>query len=127
MAFVPKKAIVLLTGGSNEVTKGIKRCDFYDLATNQWSNAPPLNVRRTSHASCAIQGFVYVCGGHDGKKARHPIERLDLRSHIEDKKIWETLPSIKCEKGREDPMIAPLSHSEILVVGGIERVNNSYD
>ena len=125
MAYVPKKSLVVVTGGSNEVTKGIKRCDFYDLATDQWSSAPALNERRTSHASCAIQGFVYVCGGHDGKEARNSIERLDLRSHT--KKMWETLPFIKCERGREDPMIAPLNHSEILIVGGIEKDHKSYD
>ena len=82
MAFLKERSVVIVTGGSNVGTKGIKRCDYYDLVKDQWASAPQLNKRRTSHASCALKGYVYVCGGHDGKKARHTIERLYLVSHL---------------------------------------------
>ena len=65
---------VFVSGGFN--TDTVER---YDLAKDEWTRMPSMNVGRYTHASCALGRFVYVFHGTraDGSGYLGSIERLD--------------------------------------------------
>ncbi|XP_076807802.1 kelch-like protein 25 [Clavelina lepadiformis] len=45
-----------------------KSVERYDVTTNKWSDVGEMNVERSSHAACVLQGKIYVVGGVDKNK-----------------------------------------------------------
>ncbi|CAK8684657.1 unnamed protein product [Clavelina lepadiformis] len=50
--------------GDDNATKQ-KSVERYDVTTKKWSDVGEMNVERSSHAACVLQGKIYVVGGID--------------------------------------------------------------
>ena len=59
-----KDELIFLTGGFTIGITNLKKAKVYDIKSNSWSNAPPLNYARNYHSCCALANYIYVvCGG----------------------------------------------------------------
>lgn len=56
---------IYMTGGTEE-EDGLSSVERYDPAKNQWETVAPMNVERTQHNCCAMNGAIFVVGGCDG-------------------------------------------------------------
>jgi len=55
---------VLITGGFNSDSLGLRECEIYDTITNSWETAAPMNDIRYSHDAILLpNGNVFVSGG----------------------------------------------------------------
>ena len=108
---------VYITGGHNSNSITSAKTLKFDLISLQWKeDLPELNKARFYHGSCIAGGKLYVIGGEAlGKIYIDSIEVLDLAP--ENKGAWEI---VKCDRlpARARPWVAPLSGTEVLVMGG---------
>ena len=69
--------------------------DVYEVSTNTWTKAPPLNIARGDASTCAFNNeMLYVYGGKaDYEKFAEKIEKLDARRFISgDRDVaWELI------------------------------------
>ena len=59
-------------------------------AGSTWSKAPSMINARYGCAAVVAHGFLYVFGGHDGKKALSSVERFDGSQWIEAQGMTDT-------------------------------------
>ena len=57
---------VLVTGGSNTDSLGLRECEIYDPIANSWETVAPMNDIRYTHSALLLpNGNVFVSGGPD--------------------------------------------------------------
>lgn len=89
-----KNRFIFVSGGSNPQNwdQYYRSVEYYDIATDTWSAAAPLNKARSYHSSCCMGDFIYVfCGQQKGGRFTDTIERLDAESMINGNALacWE--------------------------------------
>mmetsp|Transcript_21088 Transcript_21088/g.25935 ORF Transcript_21088/g.25935 Transcript_21088/m.25935 type:complete len:201 (+) Transcript_21088:275-877(+) len=106
---------IVLTGGADE--DGLsKKVFMFDLNTEQWLGPQPeLNKARRYHGSCSVGDNVFVFGGKG--------ESFDLLDSIEmlamtGPREWFSF-TVSGLSAREQPLVANVSESKILVLGGL--------
>ena len=60
-----KNRFIFVSGGTNPQNwdQYYRSVEYYDIATDTWSAAAPLNKSRSYHSSCSLGDFIYVfCG-----------------------------------------------------------------
>ena len=109
---------IYLTGGLF-YAQPIAQCESYDPLSDEWNNLPNLNIARSGH-SCTQMGNLklFVFCGRDGSwKNLNSIELLNFNDDTNGK--WNLIKvSDKKLPTRYNPLVVPMSKSEILVMGG---------
>ena len=74
-------------------TTRLKSVEKYDSATNQWKYVSDMNIERTAHAACVLQGKIYVVGGLN--KTNKVVKEIEC--YDPGKGTWTTVRRIKDE------------------------------
>ena len=100
--------------------------DMYNISNDQWTKAPKLNQNRANHSSCVLQNQIYVFCGMTYQKdgAVEPTNTIECLNAIDwvinMQAEWEL---IQLKSGsiseRYQSMVAPISLTQILILGGI--------
>ena len=71
---------------------GLSSVERYDPLTNSWTTVSPMSTARLKHASAALDGKLYACGGWhvSNRTALTSVERYDP-----DTDSWETVAPMK--------------------------------
>jgi kelch-like protein 17 (actinfilin)/kelch-like protein 20 len=64
-------------GGSGPTNDYLSSVERFDPAKNAWEAVAPMSTARTCPAAAAIDGKLYVMGGHDGQNRLSSVERYD--------------------------------------------------
>ena len=56
----------------------LKRVEFYDPATNQWTTTCPMNVARSVAGVASLVSSIYVAGGYNGKDYLDTVKSYDI-------------------------------------------------
>ena len=98
--------------------------DKYDIAANEWSNAPSLNKQRCDHSCCALGDSIYVfCGVNQNGFSMNSIECLDAGALIRGLQVtWQLISLSKGRLSRRSAtLVAPFSQTEIIILGGLVK------
>ena len=100
----------------------INMVEVLDLHTGTWNDGPPLNIARTDASACMIDSdSLYIFGGQNPSNPTgailNSIEHLNFNTGL-----W-MLFAIPMPSGLLSPVVAQISPSQILVLGG----NNGAD
>ena len=70
----------MAVGGYSINKKKLDLCEMYEIATNNWTNLPKLNVSRSGHSACVLANvMVFVfCGRNTEDDAINKIEVFDM-------------------------------------------------
>lgn len=60
--------------GGRQGTHNVRTVEAYDTQSNTWTVMNNINVQRSSHQVVALNGKLYVIGGHDGDKKMSSVE-----------------------------------------------------
>ena len=71
----------------------LKRIIFYDPATNQWTNACPMNIARSVAGVASPGGSIYVAGGYNGKDYLDTVKSFDIELNK-----WLPCPSMNVRR-----------------------------
>lgn len=116
---------IIVAGGYEHATL-IKKCEYYDIARDQWHQMPSMNEEKCSPSLCVLDGkFLYCFGGlakhQSGAYLLSTIELLNLDMIYNQQSSaatkWMTL-SIKLPQQACDVGVVPLNNKEIMVYGG---------
>ena len=82
-----------------------------------------MNYARHHHSGCTMSDYVYVfCGSSGISSNLNSIERLNVTELISGASIcrWHTVPnnSFGYKLAPSDPIVAPISSTEIIILGG---------
>lgn len=119
---------IFVIGGRNmsdvSARLDLTSAEKYDVKRDVWTTAPSLCEPRMSHSSCALDDrFIYTFGGYNGKTLTlGSIERLRALDYLRGRKKerW-TQVELKTKQrisSRMDPVVCPVSETEIAVLGG---------
>ena len=101
---------------------------MYDIKEGRWYNEMPcLLIGRSNHSSCCLGNYLYVCGGYS-KNRSFMLDIEYLRLDVLDKTSrWQqTKPVVYSHMmnyASLNPLMAPISETEILVLGGLDRLS----
>lgn len=68
---------LFIIGGRDEQVRYVNSVECYDPSTNEWKMVAPLIVGRFAGAACALNGSIYVVGGHWQRGFLGTVERYD--------------------------------------------------
>lgn len=109
--------IYAVSGGPNPFPVNrspYRSVEVFDLATNRWTEGPPIPISRHHAASATLDGKLYVMGGErTGDYSLASVERFDPRTGR-----WEELPPLPLGVG--DPRGAAVA-GKVLVMGGQDQ------
>jgi len=86
--------------------------DAFPSDSGAWNALPPMAVRRNGAVAGAMAGFLYICGGSDGKETLSSTVRFNPQTST-----WEALPSMM--RRRRGASIATLMR-QLYVCGGLD-------
>ena len=95
--------------------------DMFDIENDEWNLAPNLNKKRAAHSSCSLENSIFVfCGATQAYMMS--IEMLDAEGFINGEPVeWQL---VQLNEGslspRENPLVASLSDTELLILGGFD-------
>lgn len=103
-----------MTGGLNE-----KTVEKYSVKNDRWCRGPDLSIERMCHASCCLNGTVYLfCGVSSVLAEIDTIEKLSGAATLTPESEWEQIVMPVSILGKQWPIVAPLNSKEILIMGG---------
>lgn len=72
---------VYIVGGSDQINKGIKECEKYEISTQKWSSFGHLQNSRKGAALIEVDNSLYIFGGRndDGSIVKQ-VEKKSLSS-----------------------------------------------
>ena len=111
---------VVATGGL-ESGIPVEKTHRFEMSTQTWQQLPDMNVARSHHASCSLDGNVYVfCGQDRNQEPLNSIEVLeDTASNLDLIEAWKLIRVADTILfPRSSPGVAPLNDNEIVVMGG---------
>ncbi|XP_014679860.1 PREDICTED: actin-binding protein IPP-like, partial [Priapulus caudatus] len=104
-------SLVYVVGGANEFGIELNSAECYNPVTREWTDLPPMRVRR-SFVNCAVmEGYLYAVGGwneHDGTLSS--VERYSI-----DEDAWEDV--VDMGTSRAGASVAAV-HGFVYVIGG---------
>ena len=128
--------LIFLTGGFTTGIGNLKKVKVYDIKSNSWSNAAPLNVARNYHSCCSLANYIYVvCGGYFTVQRFHNVaqttikreghrffERLDVEAFKSNAKAakWQIL-GLNFPFSRDCALVGPVSKNEFFILGGHKK------
>ena len=79
------KEFLIATGGRDKFGKYLNGCELYEIAKDEWTALPPLQVARTQHTGCVVgnRSFYVFCGRKEtfmGEYATNEIEFLESKN-----------------------------------------------
>ena len=93
---------------------------LYKAKMNKWTRKGGMHVARSNHASCTLDTRAYFFGGLDSNHNRlSSIEWFDLESGDRCNAPCDPPAGMKDRFARELPCFAPLSQTEIAIMGGL--------
>eukprot|EP00928_Gymnodinium_smaydae_P062852 TRINITY_DN46607_c0_g1_i1.p1 TRINITY_DN46607_c0_g1~~TRINITY_DN46607_c0_g1_i1.p1 ORF type:complete len:338 (-),score=55.98 TRINITY_DN46607_c0_g1_i1:138-1151(-) len=111
---------IYLVGGSSD-GRALNTMETFETCTRTWESwfcFPPMNTKRTMHASVAVdRGKLFVCGGFDGMRDLKTVERYDSSS-----KEWRRVADM--DHGRSYLAIAAAAGG-IYAIGGQDRLGEN--
>ncbi|XP_022808527.1 kelch-like protein 2 [Stylophora pistillata] len=98
---VATKQKIFVAGGLNEKNKVSRRCEMYNISTNEWHFIGSLNAWRVYGSMVCLNGILYVLGGT--KNNRDRLLSVECYDSTEDKWIEKTsIPVEKYTSGNKD-------------------------
>eukprot|EP00931_Biecheleriopsis_adriatica_P116647 TRINITY_DN92269_c0_g1_i1.p1 TRINITY_DN92269_c0_g1~~TRINITY_DN92269_c0_g1_i1.p1 ORF type:complete len:432 (+),score=81.18 TRINITY_DN92269_c0_g1_i1:51-1346(+) len=86
---------IYVLGGKNDSSSALVTAECYSPLTGQWRVLPPMRTPRYGCAAAAVNGMLYVVGGHDGYKTLATVERFDPSMET-----WVSLPNMLTARSR---------------------------
>ncbi|QJR80881.1 kelch repeat-containing protein [Alteromonas pelagimontana] len=113
---------IYVVGGSHRdwETRKMKRTSLmavYDIATNQWSLAPPMPTEKATYA-VTHDNKIYVVGGFNGEEALTAFERFDPATNE-----WETLEPLPLTLSAHS---AAVWQNSLFTFGDYEDMGSTY-
>ena len=110
----------------SDITKrlDLMNVEKYDIKKDVWSRVPSLNEERMNHSSCVLDDkLIYTfCGYNSSNLAISSIECFKALEYLKGKRkekwVEVELKSKLKIPARLDPIVCPLSETEIAVLGG---------
>uniref|UniRef100_A0A7S4UN90 Attractin/MKLN-like beta-propeller domain-containing protein n=1 Tax=Alexandrium monilatum TaxID=311494 RepID=A0A7S4UN90_9DINO len=100
-------------GGAHYGAGWLNSLERFDPWSGEWEVMPPMKTARIYASMVAIEGFLYVCGGHTQHNVPvAAVERFDPKS-----RTWKEIPSMLHR--RTVPMTAVM-HGQLLAFGGVD-------
>lgn len=98
-----------------------KKCEYYDIAKNQWTEVGELHKGRHYHTMSIVESrFLYVIGGRDSM-TEAPLDSIERLDCYQNDQKWELLNVVNKDNQwtpRDTIGSFALNESEILVFGG---------
>ena len=113
---------VVATGGL-ESGIPVEKTHRFELTTQTWQQLPDMNVARSHHASCSLDGNVYVfCGQDRNQEPLNSIEVLeDTASNLDLIEAWKLIRVADTILfPRSSPGVAPLNRCIRVTAGTAE-------
>ncbi len=66
--------------GYNSEGVAVNTLQSFDMTTQKWTNLPPMEEKRHSHAVCLQGERIIVAGGHNGSEFLDTCEAFDTKS-----------------------------------------------
>jgi len=101
---------VFVFGGKNDSSVALATAECFSVGSGKWRPLPPMPTARYGCASAALDGLLYVVGGHDGKKVLPVAERFHPATSR-----WECLPPMPTARSR---CAAASVRGMLYVIGG---------
>lgn len=110
---------IYVCGGSNE-SEVLASVERFDVKRGKWTELPPMNTPRLSHAAVVFKHRMFVFGGSDGEGPLDTFEVFDLHKHL-----WG--PSLKLGQFEQDLKAAEEEEQEAAAtkIQAIHRGNMS--
>lgn len=105
-------------GGIVDNQSNVSSVSKYDYNTNQWKQLSPLRALRSEHCAVALEEFIYVIAGSDGKSFPKSVECYNPAVDQ-----WVSAPDML--NARRLAAAAATSDRKILVVGGFSDLNSN--
>ncbi|CAE8711397.1 unnamed protein product, partial [Polarella glacialis] len=86
---------IYVFGGKNDSSPALATAECFSPHRNEWRTLPPMKTQRYGCAAAAVNGMLYVVGGHDGQTALASAERFDPAVGR-----WTTLPNMPTARTR---------------------------
>ncbi|CAD8162651.1 unnamed protein product [Paramecium pentaurelia] len=97
-------------------------CEKYSLVSDEWKIIDPLQKQKCAFAAAAaINKFIYVFGGFDGRERLNTIERYSVKENQ-----WKVL-DVKFKQGFSNAAAISYDDNKILILGGGSNQGFSYD
>ena len=87
----------------------LKRVEFYNQATNQWTNACPMYIARSVAGVASLGSSIYVAGGYNGKDYLDTVESYDIELNK-----WLSCPSMNVRRS----VLGLVAYGGCLYAGG---------
>lgn len=68
---------LFVIGGRDDRANCLNSVECYDPSTQEWQTVAAMRRTRANTAACAVNGSIYVFGGHDAESGLSSIERYD--------------------------------------------------
>ena len=113
--------LVAIAGYDTGTWTYLSTVSYYDIAGDTWKGLKAeLNIARSSHSACTLNGIVYVFCGLGGRYPINSIEMISESSLLANAttlwqliKVAENILTKRCL-----PAVAPLNDTEIAILGG---------
>ncbi|CAD8167625.1 unnamed protein product [Paramecium octaurelia] len=97
-------------------------CEKYSLVSDEWKIIDPLQKQKCAFAAAAaINKFIYVFGGFDGRERLNTIERYSVKDNQ-----WKVL-DVKFKQGFSNAAAISQDDNKIFILGGGSNQGFSYD
>ncbi|CAD8161521.1 unnamed protein product [Paramecium pentaurelia] len=105
---------VYAIGGYDGTTKQmLSCCEKYSLVTDEWKMIDPLQKQKCAFAAAtALNKYIYVFGGFDGRDRQNTIERYSVKDNQ-----WKVL-ELKFKQGFSNAAALSQDDNQILILGG---------
>eukprot|EP00929_Paragymnodinium_shiwhaense_P036521 TRINITY_DN19564_c0_g2_i2.p1 TRINITY_DN19564_c0_g2~~TRINITY_DN19564_c0_g2_i2.p1 ORF type:complete len:452 (-),score=98.79 TRINITY_DN19564_c0_g2_i2:109-1464(-) len=103
-------ADLYVVGGKDDTAPALASAERYSFRTELWEPLPPMRAARYGCAAAALEGKLYVVGGHDGRLVLAAAERFDPLTGK-----WEYVPNMPTARSR---CAANSVRGHLYVVGG---------
>ncbi|CAK69936.1 unnamed protein product (macronuclear) [Paramecium tetraurelia] len=105
---------VYAIGGYDGTTKQmLSCCEQYSLAADEWKMIDPLQKQKCAFAAAtALNKYIYVFGGFDGRERQNTIERYSVKDNQ-----WKVL-EVKFKQGFSNAAALSYDDNQILILGG---------
>ena len=106
-----------MIGGWSEKRK-FSDIDVYNIELDEWrANREQLKFAKRTFSSCLLGDYIYLL--YDERKV---IERIDARALTETSQPLQSTQIVHTMPNLKNPLIAPISESEILIAGGFHFI-----
>ncbi|CAK80422.1 unnamed protein product (macronuclear) [Paramecium tetraurelia] len=105
---------VYAIGGYDGTTKQmLSCCEKYSLVADEWKMIDPLQKQKCAFAAAtALNKYIYVFGGFDGRERQNTIERFSVKDNQ-----WKVL-EFKFKQGFSNAAALSYDDNSILILGG---------